>query len=57
MELIVEALHQNSLVGKEIGDSASTYSDIMGSVLSSLSGDGGPGGDDDDLDDLRRRYG
>jgi magnesium chelatase subunit I len=59
MEFVVEALHQNSLVGKEIGDSASTYSDIMGSVLSSLSGDGGgpPGDDDDDLDDLRRRYG
>jgi magnesium chelatase subunit I len=61
MELIVEALHQNSLVGKELGAGASTYSDIMGSVLSSLGGDGGgPGGgsdDDDDLDDLRRRYG
>ena len=66
MELVVEALHQNSLVGKELGAGASTYSDIMGSVLSSLGGDGGgpgggrPGGspgDDDDLDDLRRRYG
>lgn len=55
MEFILEALHQNSLVGKDLVDSESTYSDIMGSVLSSL----GNIEDDDDLgdeDDFYRRY-
>jgi magnesium chelatase subunit I len=54
MEFVLEALHQNSLVGKEIGDGVQTYDDIMGSMLSSF-GDGGFDEDDfDDEDDLSR---
>jgi magnesium chelatase subunit I len=54
MEFVLEALHQNSLVGKEIGDGVQSYDDIMGSMLSSL-GDGGIDEDDfDDEDDLSR---
>ncbi len=56
MELVLEALHQNSLVGKDqLGFSGSTtYNDIMGSMLSSL----GPLDDEDeDGDDFYRRYG
>jgi magnesium chelatase subunit I len=64
MEFVLEALHQNSLLGKEIADGAQTYDDIMGSMLSSL-GDGGMPdddfdegdfGDDDDDDDPLSRY-
>jgi len=64
MEFVVEALHQNSLVGKEVGDGGQTYDDIMGSMLSSI-GDGGMPGDDfdesdfddeDDDDDPLSRY-
>ena len=56
MELVLEALHQNSLVGKDqLSDEATTYNDIMGSMLSSL---GSFDDDDDDLDedDFYRRY-
>ncbi len=57
MEFVLEALHQNSLVGKEHRSETggNTYNDIMGSMLSSL----GPIDDDDDLDedDFYRRYG
>ena len=42
MEFVLEALHQHSLIGKELLDEGGTYSDIMGSMLSSL----------DELDDL-----
>ena len=56
MEFVLEALHQNSLVGKDqLSDAATTYNDIMGSMLSSL----GPIDDDDDdldEDDFYRRY-
>ncbi len=56
MEFVLEALHQNSLVGKDhLSDEATTYNDIMGSMLSSL----GPIDDDDDdldEDDFYRRY-
>ena len=56
MEFVLEALHQNSLVGKDhLSDEATTYNDIMGSMLSSL----GPLDDDDDdldEDDFYRRY-
>ena len=54
MEFVLEALHQHSLVGKDLLDDASTYNDMMGSMLSSL----GPLDDDDDLDDddPYRRY-
>jgi magnesium chelatase subunit I len=65
MEFVVEALHQHSLVGKEISDGGQTYDDIMGSMLSSI-GDGGVPGDDfdegdfddddDDTDDPLSRY-
>ncbi len=65
MEFVVEALHQNSLVGKEVGDGGQTYDDIMGSMLSSI-GDGGMPSDDfdegdfddddDDEDDPLSRY-
>jgi len=48
MEFVLEALHQNSLVGKEIDDGEQTYNDIMGSMLSSF-GDGGF--DEDDFED------
>jgi magnesium chelatase subunit I len=53
MEFVVEALHQNSLVGKELDDGAQTYNDMMGSMLSSLGSF-----DDDDFDDEDdyRRY-
>jgi magnesium chelatase subunit I len=55
MEFVLEALHQNSLIGKDVLESESKYSDIMGSMLSSL----GKVEDDDDLsdeDDFYRRY-
>jgi magnesium chelatase subunit I len=48
MEFVLEALHQNSLVGKELDDGEQTYNDIMGSMLSSF-GDGGF--DEDDFSD------
>ncbi|MEZ4702232.1 MAG: magnesium chelatase [Rhodothermales bacterium] len=54
MEFVLEALHQNSLIGKDFADSATSYSDMMGSMLSSL----GSIEDDDidpDDDDLYRR--
>jgi magnesium chelatase subunit I len=54
MEFVLEALHQNSLIGKELGDGVQSYDDIMGSMLSSF-GDGGFDEDDfDDEDDLSR---
>jgi magnesium chelatase subunit I len=60
MEFVVEALHQHSLVGKEVSDGGQTYDDIMGSMLSSI-GDGGMPSDDfddddDDEDDPLSRY-
>jgi len=51
MEFVLEGLHQNSLIGKEIGDGVQSYDDIMGSMLSSL-GDGGMPGDDFDEGDF-----
>ena len=47
MEFILDALHQHSLIGKDYLDNTSTYSDMMGSMLSSI----GPFEDDEDLDD------
>ncbi len=46
MELVLEALHQNSQLGKDIEESASTYSDMMGSMLSSFSTDDDPEDDE-----------
>lgn len=47
MELALEALHQRSLLGKDLVDGGAGYADMMGSVLSGL----GSFGDDDDLED------
>ena len=47
MEFILDALHQHSLLGKEFADTSSTYSDMMGSMLSSI----GPIDEDDDFDE------
>ncbi|MFO8098366.1 MAG: magnesium chelatase [Salinibacter sp.] len=62
MEFVLEALHQHSLLGKELREGAQSYDDIMGSMLSSL-GDGGMPDDfddedfdDDDDDDPLSRY-
>jgi magnesium chelatase subunit I len=54
MEFVLEALHQHSLIGKDLLDDAHTFSDMMGSMLSSL----GSFDEDDDLDDddLPGRY-
>ena len=46
MEFVLEALHQNSLIGKEFDDGSQSYNDIMGSMLGSF----GPP-DDSDFDD------
>lgn len=56
MEFVLEALHQNSLVGKDLMDGEHAYNDIMGSMLSSLGRMDDDDFDDDD-DDFRRRYG
>ncbi len=59
MELALEALHQHSLLGKDVADDGATYADMMGSVLSGL-GPLGPDDEDDfdeddfDEDDYRR---
>ncbi|QXD17059.1 magnesium chelatase [Rhodocaloribacter litoris] len=59
MEFVLEALHQNSLIGKDLLESEQTYSDIMGSMLSSLGNLDDDDEDDDgfdDEDDFYRRY-
>jgi len=57
MEFVLEALHQNSLIGKDfLQAGGAAYSDIMGSVLSSLSSMDDDDFDDDDDDDLFRSY-
>ncbi len=42
MDFVIEAMHQNSMLGKEDLDDARTYSDMLGSMLGSM----------DDLDDF-----
>jgi magnesium chelatase subunit I len=54
MEFVVEALHQQSLIGKDRVDARMKYADIMGSVLGSI---GRFDDDDDDFEDYRRRFG
>jgi magnesium chelatase subunit I len=54
MELVLEALHQHSLLGKDLLNGRATYADLMGSVLGGLSS---PDPDDEDLEDYRRKYG
>ncbi len=58
MEFVLEALHQHSLIGKDLlRDAGHAYTDMMGSMLSGL---GSLGDDDDDFDDYDdddyRRY-
>ncbi|SHK31868.1 AAA family ATPase [Rhodothermus profundi] len=49
MEFVLEALHQHSLVGKELIDQETRYSDIMGAMLSSLGRDDDEEDEDDEL--------
>ncbi|HEX7070628.1 MAG TPA: magnesium chelatase [Rhodothermales bacterium] len=55
MEFVLEALHQHSLIGKDIVSGEPRYTDMVGSVLSSLGKieDDEPGEDDD----FYERYG
>jgi magnesium chelatase subunit I len=54
MELALEALHQHSLLGKDLADDGASYADMMGSVLSGLGSLGDDEDDDFDEDDYRR---
>ena len=54
MEFVLEALHQNSLIGKEFDDGSQSYNDIMGSMLGSF---GPPDDSDFDDDDYGDDYG
>ena len=60
MEFVLEALHQNSLLGKDVVEgTGGAYSDMMGSMLSSLGSfgeDDDAGEDDEDEDDFYGRY-
>ena len=55
MEFVLEALHQNSLIGKESLEDAQSYTDMMESVLSSIDPfedfDAGRSDDDDEYED------
>jgi len=53
MEFVLEALHQHSLLGKDLLDQETRYSDIMGSMLSSLGRDDD---EEDEDDEFFRRY-
>ena len=55
MEWVLEALHQHSLLGKDVAADGTSYADMMGSVLGQIGGFGDE--DDDDLEDYRRRFG
>jgi magnesium chelatase subunit I len=58
MEFVLEALHQHSLLGKDLVAEGAKYGDIMGSVLGQLGPfDGDDDDEDDDFEDYRRRYG
>ena len=58
MEFVLEALHQHSLIGKDVAEDGARFQDMMGSVLSSLGTLGGDDDDeDDDFEDYRRRFG
>ncbi len=54
MELVLDSLHQRSLLGKDLADGGTGYSDMMGSVLSGL-GSFGEDDDDEEYEDWRRR--
>jgi magnesium chelatase subunit I len=47
MDLVIEGLHQNSMVGKEDLDDKRSYSDMLGSMLGSMD-------DFDDFEDFDR---
>ena len=47
MEFILDSLHQHSLIGKDFFEANTTYSDMMGSMLSSI----GPPDETDDFDE------
>ncbi|NNE68866.1 MAG: magnesium chelatase [Rhodothermales bacterium] len=47
MELVLEALHQQSLLGKEAGKASRIFVDMMGSMLSGIAPD-----DDEDFDEF-----
>ncbi|MDZ7680552.1 MAG: hypothetical protein U5J63_02295 [Fodinibius sp.] len=47
MDFVIEALHQNSMVGKEDMDDRRSYSDMLGSMLGSMD-------DFDDFEDFDR---
>jgi magnesium chelatase subunit I len=49
MEFVLEGLHQNSLVGKEMVSERRVYSDIMGSMMSSI---GQPDETDESIEDF-----
>lgn len=57
MGFVLEALHQNSLVGKELYDDSVTYNDMMGSMLSSIGPFSEEDDEDDEDDDFYSRYG
>ncbi len=54
MELVLEALHQHSLLGKDVVHGRPAYADLVGSVLGGMTS---PDPDDEDLEDYRRKYG
>jgi len=59
MEFVLEALHQHSMLGKDLvaEGGGARYGDIMGSVLGQLGRLGDDDDEDDDFEDYRRRYG
>lgn len=38
MDLVIEALHQNSKIGKDDADEAISYTDMLGSMLGEITG-------------------
>ena len=49
MEFVLDALHQNSMLSKDVAESQTSYSDMLSTMMSSLNSD-----DDDDNDFLDR---
>lgn len=53
MDFVLEALHQNSMLGKEDLDDRRSFSDMVGSMLGSVGGFGNEfGNEEDDSDDI-----
>ncbi len=48
MDFVIEALHQNSMLGKDDLDDTTTYTDLVGSMLGQLGSLGSDEGDDED---------